>query len=106
MEESAEKSAQPEVRICCFYATGKTEKELLAYDEYDSNGDGRYFTDDTYMCDRYVYSEAQKIAKELNLNVFIVTITAIGKNKKTEIDIPHALEDMALRKDAIEASNE
>jgi hypothetical protein len=30
------------MRVCQFYALGNSEKELLAYDEYDSHGSGRY----------------------------------------------------------------
>jgi hypothetical protein len=47
------------MRVCQFYVLGNSEKELLAYDEYDSHGSGRYFTDDVAMYDRYTYSEAE-----------------------------------------------
>ena len=72
-------------RTCQFYAAGKSEKELLAYDEYDS-GSGRYFTDDAYMCDRYGYETAEEVAENKKLKVYLVTITKTGKNRKVEID--------------------
>jgi len=32
---------------------GKNEKELLAYDEYDSEGSGKWFTDNPIMANEY-----------------------------------------------------
>jgi hypothetical protein len=34
---------------------GKNEKELLAYDEYDSEGSGEWFTDNPIMANEYNY---------------------------------------------------
>ena len=62
------------VRTCQFYTVGKSKNELLAYDEY-GDGDGRYFTGDVFMCDRYNGGEADDIAKEKNLRMILVTIT-------------------------------
>jgi hypothetical protein len=72
-------------KTCQFYALGKSEKKLLAYDEYDSRGSGRYYTDDVYMCDRYTYSEAVEEAKKRNLKIYLVTITAENSEHKSEI---------------------
>jgi hypothetical protein len=37
---------------------GKSEKELLAYDEYDSEGSGKWFTDNPIMANEY-YIQAE-----------------------------------------------
>ena len=36
------------------YLLGKNEKELLAYDEYDSEGSGKWFTDNPVMANEAV----------------------------------------------------
>jgi hypothetical protein len=72
-------------KTCRFYTVGKSEKRLLAYDEYDSRGSGRYYTDDVYMCDRFTYSEAEEEAKERNLKIYLVTIIPENEEHKTEI---------------------
>jgi hypothetical protein len=74
-------------KVCQFYALGKSEKELDAYDEYDSWGSGRYFTDDVMMCERYTYSEAEERQKEKGLKIFLVTITKDGKSKPYKIEV-------------------
>jgi hypothetical protein len=40
------------------YLLGKNEKELLAYDEYDSEGSGKWFTDNPVMANEYNYEQA------------------------------------------------
>ena len=72
-------------KTCQFYAVGKSEKELLAYDEYDSMGSGEYFTDDVLMCNRYTYSEADAEKDNNGLKIYLVTITKIGNSHKLEI---------------------
>ena len=63
-------------RTNLFYAAGKSETELFAYDEYDSQGSGIYFTDDAYMYERWnILDDAIAFAKEKNLNVYLVEIT-------------------------------
>ena len=71
--------AEPKTQVCSFYAVGKSEKELLAYDEYDSQGSGLYFTDDALMCDRYLSGEAMRIANEKKFKTFEVSIGKAGK---------------------------
>jgi len=39
------------------YLLGKNEKELLAYDEYDS-GSGKWFTDNPVMANEYNFEQA------------------------------------------------
>ena len=73
------------IKTCQFYAVGKSENELLAYDEYDSWGSGRYFTDDVLMCDRYNYSDAKEKTEGKGLNVYLVTITKNETSHKIEI---------------------
>jgi hypothetical protein len=74
-------------RVCQFYALGKSEKELYAYDEYDSWGSGRYSTDDVMMCERYTYSEAEERQKENGLKIFLVTITKDEKANTCKIKV-------------------
>jgi hypothetical protein len=74
-----------ETKTCQFYAIGKSETKLYAYDEYDSRGSGQYFTDDVFMCGRYICSEAEKSAKEKGLNIFLVTITKKNGAHKIEV---------------------
>ena len=74
------------IKTCQFYAVGKSEKELLAHDEYDSWGSGRYYTDDVLMCNRYTYSEAEREKESKCLNVYLVTITKNEESHEIEID--------------------
>ena len=67
-----------EKQVCSFYAVGKSEKELRAYDEYDSQGSGLYFTDDALMCERYLAQQAMQIANEKKLKTFEVIIGKAG----------------------------
>jgi hypothetical protein len=73
-------------RTCQFYALGKSESELLAYDEYDSRGSGRYFTDDAFMCDRFTMSEAEESTKQNSLKIFLVTISKNGNTHQVTVD--------------------
>jgi hypothetical protein len=59
--------------------------ELYAYDEYDSWGSGQYFTDDVFMCGRYICPEAEKSAREKGLKIFLVTITKKNGEHKIEV---------------------
>ena len=40
------------------YLLGKNEKELLADDEYDSEGSGEWFTDNPIMANEYNFDQA------------------------------------------------
>ncbi|MDR2560760.1 MAG: hypothetical protein LBC63_03180 [Holophagales bacterium] len=64
-------------RTCQFYAVGQETDgkiEFLSIDEYDSQGSGRYYSDDLLVCERYNISEAKKRAKDEGRKVFLVTI--------------------------------
>jgi hypothetical protein len=70
-----------------FYAPGKSEKELFAYDEYDSRGSGIYYTGDPLMFERYnVLKDAEKVAKEYSLTVYLVEITKDGEEHRIKIE--------------------
>jgi hypothetical protein len=63
-------------RTNLFYAIGKSETELFAYDEYDSRGSGIYFTNDVLMYERWnVWDQAEGEAKKNDLKVYLVEIT-------------------------------
>jgi len=72
------------MRVCQFYAVGKSLQELLAYDEYCS-GTGQYFTDNILMCNRYTSCEAKEVAwPNEDFSVYLVTIenkTVINEHK-------------------------
>jgi len=76
---------------CTFSAIGKSQNELLAYDELDSNGDGNYFTDDAKMCNRHFsFSEIEAIkayekANKLKLKDYDVSIAQTGKKYNAEV---------------------
>lgn len=71
-------------RTTLFYAIGKSETELYAYDEDDSRGDGVYFTDDNRLYERYSnLDKALETAKERGLNVYLVEIRM---NDSPELD--------------------
>ena len=73
------------MKTCQFYALGKSEEELYAYDEYDSWGSGRYFTNDVFMCGRYTYSAAKTEKKKTGLKIYLVTITKAETTHNIEI---------------------
>ena len=80
------KTQIPITQTCTFYAVGKSEKELLAYDEYDSQGSGLYFTDDLFMCKRYLFGKAYEITNKEKLKRYNITITKTGKKYDTKIE--------------------
>ena len=53
------------------YLVGKNEKELLAYDEYDSEGHGKWFTDNPVMAKEFNYQSAFETAKKEGLDIFM-----------------------------------
>jgi len=60
------------------YLVGKSEKELLAYDEYDAHGSGIWFTDKPMLAEEYNWKRSceQVIEyKEDKLDVFLWEIT-------------------------------
>jgi hypothetical protein len=61
-------------RACWIYAVGSDAENLLAYDEYDSKGNGDYFTNDLLMINRYTRSQAEKAAAEKGLKVFLIQL--------------------------------
>jgi|GEM_PF-3800292 len=70
--------------VCTFYAIGKSQKELLAYDgSYD--GEGYFYTDDLFLCRRYNKNEAFIAALEMKFKFFLVEITKTDGNYKKEI---------------------
>jgi hypothetical protein len=84
LPEKGRKMTKP---ICLFYALGKSEKELLASDEYDSQGDGWFLTDDPLMWERYIITaEAEATAKKMNLKVYIVEIEKDGDTHRIRIE--------------------
>jgi len=83
---SKEKTIKIVSQTCTFYAVGKSEKELLGYDEYDSHGSGCYFTDDLFMCNRYLFGKAFEIANREKLKRYEITITKTGKKYDAKIE--------------------
>jgi hypothetical protein len=74
-------------RTIFFYAPGKSEKELFAYDEYDSLGSGIYYTDDPLVFERYnVLEDAKKVAEEHKLTVYLVRITKNDDGHRIEVE--------------------
>ena len=70
------------IRTKLIYLLGKNEKELLAYDEYDSEGSGRWFTDNPIMANEYYCQGACEDAEKLGLDVFLWEITFDNSEKK------------------------
>ena len=65
-------------RVNQFYVVSDSDEEpvkFLAYDEYDSNGSGDFWTRDLDLVTRYVSSEARRVALAKGKGVWIVTIT-------------------------------
>jgi len=69
-------------RTKLIYLVGKNEKELLAYDEYDSEGSGRWFTDYPVMANEYYCQSACEKAEELGLDVFLWEVTFDANERK------------------------
>jgi hypothetical protein len=55
-----------------------------AADEFDSQGNGDYFTDDLLMINRYAYMQAKMTAKAKGLKTYLVALDkyASGEIKK------------------------
>jgi hypothetical protein len=65
------------------YLLGKNEKELLAYDEYDSEGSGKWFTDNPVMANEYNYEQAVIAgAEKEGLDVYMWEVTYDTNEKK------------------------
>ena len=64
------------------YLLGKNEKELLAYDEYDSEGSGKWFTDNPVMANEYNLERAVETADKEALNIYIWEATYDTNEKK------------------------
>ena len=64
------------------YLLGKNEKELLAYDEYDSEGSGKWFTDNPVMANEYNLGQAVETADKEALNIYIWEATYDTAEKK------------------------
>jgi len=91
------------IRTKLIYMVGKNEKELLAYDEYDSKGSGKWFTDNPIMANEYYCQQALCEAEEENLDVYMWEATYdTDKNKiiKEEIWLQFT------REEAIKFKNE
>ena len=58
-------------RTKLIYLIGKSETELLAYDEYDSEGSGKWFTDNPIMANEYYCQEACEEAEKEGLDVYM-----------------------------------
>jgi len=64
------------------YLLGKSEKELLACDEYDSEG-GRWFTDNPIMANEYNFQQAViEGAEKEGLDVYMWEVTYDTNEKK------------------------
>ena len=65
------------------YLLGKNEKELLAYDEYDSEGSGKWFTNNPIMANEYNSEQAvYEGADEEGLDVYMWEVTYDTNEKK------------------------
>ena len=65
------------------YLLGKNEKELLAYDEYDSEGSGKWFTDNPVMAHEYNFEQAVcEGADKEGLDVYMWEATYDTNEKK------------------------
>ncbi|MDR2542291.1 MAG: hypothetical protein LBC80_02435 [Treponema sp.] len=68
-------------RTKLIYLVGKSENELLAYDEYDS-GSGKWFTENPIMANEYYCQQACEEKKKEGLDVFLWEITYDVDEKK------------------------
>ena len=65
------------------YLAGKNEKELLAYDEYDSEGSGEWFTDNPVMANEYNFEQAvYEISEKKGLDVYMWEVIYDTDEKK------------------------
>ena len=71
------------IRTKLVYLLGKNENELLACDEYDSEGSGRWFTDNPIMANEYNYEQAVcEGAEKEELDVYMWEVTYDTVKKK------------------------
>jgi len=62
---------------------GRNEKELLAYDEYDSKGSGEWFTDNPIMANEYNYHQAVcEASEQKGLDIYFWEATYDTDEKK------------------------
>jgi hypothetical protein len=65
------------------YVLGKNEKELLACDEYDGEGSGKWFTDNPIMANEYTFQQAvYEEAEKEGLDVYMWEVTYDTSEKK------------------------
>ena len=64
------------------YLVGKSEKELLACDEYDSYGDGKWFTDNPVMAEEFNHQGAFETAEREGLDIFMREVAFDINEKK------------------------
>jgi hypothetical protein len=64
------------------YLLGKSENELLACDEYDSEGSGDWFTDNPIMAEEFYCQSALEKAEEKSLDVYMWEVTYDNNEKK------------------------
>ena len=69
-------------RTKLIYLLGKSENELLAYDEYDGDGSGKWFTDNPIMAEEYNCQRACYGAEEEKLDVYMWEVTYDTIQKK------------------------
>jgi hypothetical protein len=70
-------------RTKLIYLLGRNEKELLANDEYDSEGSGKWFTDNPIMANEYNYQQAVcEDAEKEALDVYMWEVTYDTDEKK------------------------
>ena len=69
-------------RTKLIYLLGRNEHELLAYDEYDGKGSGKWFTDNPMMAEEYNCRRACEAAEEEGLDVYLWEITYDTDEKK------------------------
>jgi hypothetical protein len=65
------------------YLLGRNEKELLADDEYDGEGSGKWFTDNPIMANEYTFKQAvYEGAEKEGLDVYMWEVTYDTNEKK------------------------
>ena len=69
-------------RTKLIYLLGRNKNELLAYDEYDSEGSGKWFTDNPMMAEEYYCQRACEEAEKEGLNVYLWEVTYNVNEKK------------------------
>jgi hypothetical protein len=69
-------------RTKLIYLLGRSENELLAYDEYDSKGSGKWFTDTPIMAKEYYCQQACEEAEKERLDVYLWEVTYDIDEKK------------------------